>query len=155
MVGACSHAWKHQQQKNVLKKRKIIASVCVMAFDPLAQRFSVMVAELFGFFRGEILFFGCMQVLLHLFYDMLGLVKIGYLEVRRCFCNFMRMSALGAEFPFLEMVHVRKGTAGRAADDKVHGKDVMCFILLKIYRRFFIRAGCDLLSWGYGGISPH
>ena len=78
-----------------------------------------------------------MQVLLHLFYNMFGLMEIVYLEVRRSLYYFMRMSALGAEFPFLKMVHVRKGTAGRAADDEVHGNDVMCFILLKIYRHFF------------------
>jgi len=82
-----------------------------------------------------------MQVLLHLFYNMFGLMEIVYLEVRRSLYYFMRMSALGAEFPFLEMVHVRKGTAGRAADDEVHGNDVMCFILLKIYRRFLSGSG--------------
>jgi hypothetical protein len=111
-----------------------------MPFDPLAQRLRVMVAELVGFFRGKIFFLGCMQVLLHLLYNVFGLVEIVYLEVRGGLYYFMRMSALGAEFPFLEMVHVRKGTAGRAADDKVHGKDVMCFILIKIYRRFFYPA---------------
>ncbi len=108
-----------------------------MALDPLAQRFGVMVAELGSFFRGEIFFLCCMQVFLHLLYNMLGLVEIMHLEVRGSFYYLMRMPALGAEFPFLEMVHVRKRTAGRAADDQVHGKDVMCFILLKIYRRFF------------------
>ena len=52
-----------------------------------------------------------MQVLLHLFHYMLGLMEIVYLEVRGSLYYFVRMSALGAEFPFLEMVHVRKGTA--------------------------------------------
>jgi hypothetical protein len=46
------------------------------------------------------------------------------------------MPALGTEFPFLEVVHVRKGTAGWAPDDKVHGNEVLCIIHLKRYRRF-------------------
>jgi hypothetical protein len=82
-----------------------------MALDPLAQRFRVMMAELGSFFRGEILFLCCMQVLLHLLYNVFGLVEIVYLKVRGGLYYFMRMSALGAEFPFLEMVHVRKSTA--------------------------------------------
>jgi coenzyme F420-0:L-glutamate ligase / coenzyme F420-1:gamma-L-glutamate ligase len=48
------------------------------------------------------------------------------------------MSALVAKFPFLEMIHVRKGTAGGTTDDKVHGKEVMGVVLLNIYRRIFL-----------------
>ena len=72
-------------------------------------------------------------MLLHLLYDMFRFVEIVYLKVWWCLYHFLRMPALVAEFPFLEMVHVRKGTAGRAPDDEVHGNVVMCVILLNIY----------------------
>jgi hypothetical protein len=58
------------------------------------------------------------------------------LKVRGCFCYFMRMPTLMTEFPFLEMIHVRKGTTGGAPDNKVHGKFVLRAIFLNIYRHF-------------------
>ena len=69
---------------------------------------------------------------------MFCLVEILNLQVRGCLYHFLRMPALVTEFPFLEMIHVRKSPAGGAPDDKVHGNVVMCAIVLKIYRRFFL-----------------
>jgi coenzyme F420-0:L-glutamate ligase/coenzyme F420-1:gamma-L-glutamate ligase len=43
------------------------------------------------------------------------------------------MPALGTQFPLLEMIHVRKGTAGRAPDDHVHDNEVIGVVLLKRY----------------------
>ena len=37
----------------------------------------------------------------------------------------MRMPALGTKFPFLEMIHVSKGTAGGAPDNYVHDNVVI------------------------------
>jgi hypothetical protein len=105
-----------------------------MVFDPFAQCLGVMVPELFSFFGREIFFPVGVQVLLHLLYDMFRFVEIVYLKIWWCLYHFLRMPALVAEFPFLEMIHVRKGTAGRAPDNEVHGNVVMCVILLKIYR---------------------
>jgi hypothetical protein len=45
------------------------------------------------------------------------------------------MPAERTEFPALETIHVGEGPASRAADDEVHGNQVMCAILIKIYRR--------------------
>ena len=77
-----------------------------------------------------------MQVLLHLLYNMLSLMEILHLKVGGRFYHFLCMPALVAEFPFLEMVHVRKSTAGWAPDDEVHGNEVMRAIQIKIYRQF-------------------
>jgi hypothetical protein len=113
----------------------------VMVCDPLSQRFGIMVAELFCFLRREIFLLCGVQVLVHLFYDMLSFMEIVNLKVRGGFYHFLCMTALGTEFPFLEMIHVRKGTAGRAPDYEVHGKDVMCAVLIKRYRWIFGWAG--------------
>jgi hypothetical protein len=58
------------------------------------------------------------------------------LQVGRRFDNLIGMTADRAELLFLETIHVRERPASRAADDEVHGNVVMCFILIKIYRRF-------------------
>jgi hypothetical protein len=107
----------------------------MMIFNPFAHRFCIMVAQVSSFFGSEILFLIGVEVLFHLFYDMFCLMKILHLQVRGGFYYLMCMAALVTEFPFLEMVHVRKGTAGRAPDNEVHGKDVMRVTLLKIFRR--------------------
>ena len=111
-----------------------------MVCDPLSQRFGIMVAELFCFLRREIFLLCGVQVLVHLFYDMLSFMEIVNLKVRGGFYHFLCMTALGTEFPFLEMIHVRKGTAGRAPDDEVHGKGVVCAVLIKRYR-WILRVG--------------
>jgi hypothetical protein len=65
---------------------------------------------------------------------MLCLVKILDIKICRGFAHLVGMAALRAEFPALETIHVRKLPASRAADDQVHGNEVMRVILLKIYR---------------------
>ena len=108
--------------------------VRVMARDPFTQCFCIVVPKVSGFFWSEIFLFIGLEVFFHLPDDMFSLVVIMNLQVWGCFYYFMRMPALMTEFPFLEMIHVREGTAGWASDDKVHGNVVMCAILLKIYR---------------------
>jgi hypothetical protein len=44
------------------------------------------------------------------------------------------MAADRAEFPFLEPVNVRKGSAPRTPEDVVHNYEVMRASLIKIYR---------------------
>jgi hypothetical protein len=70
-----------------------------------------MVAELCRFLLGEILFLVCVQVFFHLLHDMLGLMKVLNIQVRRGTGNLQGMAALRAELPFLETVHVRKRAA--------------------------------------------
>jgi hypothetical protein len=108
--------------------------VRVMARDPFTQCFCVMVPKVRAFFWREIFLFIGLEVLFHLPYNMFRFVVIMDFQVRRCFFYFMRMPALMTEFPFLEIIHVRKCTTGGAPDDEVHGNEVMCAILLKIYR---------------------
>ena len=83
----------------------------MIARNPFTQCFCIVVAQVSGFLRCEIFFLIGMEVFFHLLDDMLGLVVIKNLKVRRCFYHFMRMPAMGTEFPFLEMVHVRKRPA--------------------------------------------
>jgi hypothetical protein len=104
--------------------------------SPFLQCFSIVVAELGGLLRGEVLLLGCMQVLLHLFHNMLGLVEILDIQVRRAPGNFLGMAALRAEFPLLETIHVRKSAARRAPDDEVHDNEVIGVIVINKYRRF-------------------
>ena len=85
--------------------------MCVMTRNPFTQRFSVMVPEVIGLLGCEIFFLVGMEVFFHLFYDMLSLMVILNLKICRRLYHFMRMPALGAEFPFLEMIHVRKRPA--------------------------------------------
>ena len=106
-----------------------------MALCPLAQGLGIVVSELRGLLRREILLLRCVEVLFHLFYDMLCLVVILDLEIRRRLDDLMGMPAERTEFPALETIHVGEGPASRAADDEVHGNQVMCAILIKIYRR--------------------
>jgi hypothetical protein len=75
-----------------------------------------------------------MEVFFHLFYNMFCLKIMLHLKVRRCFDYLMGMPADGTELPFLESIHIRKSPAGRAPDNKVHNKEVMRVILIKIYR---------------------
>jgi hypothetical protein len=89
-----------------------------------------MVAEFLRLFGSEILLLVLLQVLLHLFHDMLRLVKVLNIQVSRCPCNLMGMAALRAELPPLEAVHVRKRAAGRTPDNKVHDKEVMRVIVI-------------------------
>lgn len=83
----------------------------MMARDPFTQRLCIVVAQVSGFLRTKILFLIGMEVFFHLFNDMLGLVIILNLKIYRRFYHFMRMSALRAELPALEMIHVRKRPA--------------------------------------------
>ena len=108
--------------------------VRVMAWDSFTQCFCIVVAKLVSFFRREIFFLISMKVFFHLPDNMFSLMEIMDLKVRGCFYYFMRMPALMTEFPFLEIIHVRKGTTGRAPNNQVHGNEVMCAILIKIYR---------------------
>jgi hypothetical protein len=59
-------------------------------------------------------------------------------QIRRRFDHFMGMPADWTKLPFLETIHIRKGPAGRAPYDKVHDKEVMRVILIKIYRLIVI-----------------
>ncbi len=83
----------------------------MMARNPFTQCLCIVVTQVSGFLRSEILFLVGMEVFFHLPDDMLGLVVIYNLKVRWCFYHFMRMPAMGTEFPFLEMIHVRKRPA--------------------------------------------
>jgi hypothetical protein len=55
-------------------------------------------------------------------------------EVSRCFEYLKGMPADRTEFPFLETIHIHKSPAGGAPDNKVHNKEVMRVIPIKIYR---------------------
>jgi hypothetical protein len=79
-----------------------------------------MVAEFRFLFVGEILLFCGMEIFFHLPHDMLSLVMIANLKVRRRFSYLIRMPAVGTEFPELEVIHIRKGPATGAAHDEVH-----------------------------------
>jgi hypothetical protein len=57
-----------------------------------------------------------------------------HFKVCRCFDYLMGMTTDWTELPFLETIHIRKSPAGRAPDNKVHDKEVMRVILIKIYR---------------------
>ena len=83
----------------------------MMARNPFAQSFCVMVPEFIGFFGSKIFFLIGVAVFFHLFYYMLGLMIILDFKICRRFYHFMRMPALGTEFPFLEMIHIRKRPA--------------------------------------------
>ena len=106
-----------------------------MAGRPFTQGLCIVVPEVSGLFHGKILFLIGVKVFFHLLYNMFSFVEIVYFKVRGGFYHLMCMPALVTEFPFLEMVHVRKGTAGGAPDDKVHGNEVMRLVLLKRFRQ--------------------
>ena len=94
-----------------------------------AQGSGIVMPELFSLFRRKILLFGLVEVLLHLFNDMLSFVVILDFEIRRRLCHLIGMSAVRAELPLLEPVHVREGPASpRAADNKVHDIWVLCAV---------------------------
>jgi hypothetical protein len=91
-----------------------------------------------------------MQMFFHLLYDMLRLMEILDIQVRRGPGNLLGMTALRAELPLLEPVHIRERAAGGAPDDDVHDKEVMRVIVIKIYRHngwntgyHGIRISCD------------
>ena len=102
---------------------------------PLAQGFRIMVAELGRLLGGEVLFLVHLQVFLHLLHDMFGFVEVPDIQVCRGPCNLLGMAALGAEFPFLETIHVRERAARGAPDDKVHINVVMRVVVINIYPR--------------------
>ena len=100
-----------------------------------AEGFGIMVAELGGLLGCEVFLLVLVEVLLHLPDNMLRLVEVLDIQIGRRPGNFMGMTALRAELPPLEAVHVRKRAAGRAPDDKVHDKEVMRVFVIKTYRR--------------------
>jgi len=106
-----------------------------MAPPAFAEGLGIMVAELIGLLRSKIFLLVLMQVLFHLFHDMFCLVEVLNIQVGRRPGHFVGMTALRAELPPLEAVHVRKRAAGRAPDDKVHDKEVMRVFVINIYRR--------------------
>jgi len=96
---------------------------------PGAQGRGIMVTEFFPLFRRKVLLLGLVEVLLHLFNDMLGFVVVFDFKVRRRLCHLIGMSAVRAELPFLEPVHVREGPASpRAPDNQVHDIWVLCAV---------------------------
>jgi hypothetical protein len=95
-----------------------------------AEGLGIVVAELVSLLRSKIFLLVLMQVLLHLFHDMFCLVEVLNIQVSRRPGHFMGMTALRAEFPPLETIHVRKRAAGRAPDNKVHDKEVMRVIVI-------------------------
>ena len=101
-----------------------------------AQGSGIVMTELFSLFRRKILLFGLVEVLLHLFNDVFGFVMILDFEVCRRLCHLIGMSAVRAELPLLEPVHVRERSAStRTADDEVHDIWELCVGLIKIYRQ--------------------
>jgi hypothetical protein len=94
-----------------------------------------MMAQFRFFFWRKISFLSRVEVFFHLFYNMFRLNIIRNFQVGRSFDNLIGVTADRAELPFLETINVRERPASRAADDEVHGNVVMCFILIKIYRR--------------------
>ncbi len=97
-----------------------------------------MMAQFRSFFRGKIGFLCRMKMSFHLFYDMFCFKIMFNFQVSRCLDHFVGVPADRAELPFLEAIHIREGLTGRAPDDKVHDKEVMRVILIKIYRLFVI-----------------
>jgi len=92
-----------------------------------AQGCGIVMTEFFPLFRRKIFLFGLMQMLFHLPHNMLGFVMVLDFEICRRLCNLVGMTAIRAEFPFLETIHVRKGPASsRAPDDEVHDIWVLC-----------------------------
>ncbi len=71
-------------------------------------------------------------------------------QIGRCFDHLMGVTADGAELPFLKTIHIGECPAGRAPDDKVHDKEVMRVILIKIYRLIVIitRKGHNRILFG-------
>jgi hypothetical protein len=105
----------------------------IMPFRAEVRR--VVVAELLRLLGREVFLLRGLEVLFHLPHDMFGLVMVLDVEIGRCFSHLVRMPAHRAEFPFLVAVHVHKCPASRAADDKVHGNEVIDAIIIKTYRR--------------------
>jgi len=98
------------------------------------EPFGIMVSQFLGLFRCKILFFMSVKMFFHLSYDVLGIVVILHLKVRRDFCHFIGLTADRAEFPFLEPVYIGKSSAPRTTEDMIHNYVVMCASLIKIYR---------------------
>ena len=105
-------------------------------------------AELGRLLLREVLFLGGVQVLFHLLHDMLGLVEVLNIQVRRGLGNLVGVAALRAELPLLEPVNVRKRPAGRAPDDKVHDNEVICPVVINKYRTTPIKAAFRLRVGG-------
>jgi hypothetical protein len=94
-----------------------------------------MVAELGRFLGSEILLLVRVQVFLHLLHNVFGLMIVLDIQVCRGFGNFLGVTALRAELPLLEAIHVGERAARGTPDDEVHDKQVMRVIVIKIYRR--------------------
>ena len=84
-----------------------------------------------------------MEMFFHLLYDMFCLEVMLNFEVGRRLGHFMGVPTDWTELPFLEAIHIRKCPAGRAPDDKVHDKEVMRVILIKIYRLVVITTAME------------
>jgi hypothetical protein len=91
----------------------------------IAEMRGVMVPEFRRLLRCEILLLVGVEVLLHLLHDMLGLVVILDIEIRRGLHHLIRVPAHGTEFPLLVTVRIRECPASGAADDEVHAKGVI------------------------------
>jgi hypothetical protein len=116
-------------------KEKAPEYLRVVPFGLLFESLGIKVSQLNGFFRGKIGFLCGMEMVLHLFYNMFRFGIILNFQVCGCLAHLMGMPADRAELPALEPINIRKCPASRAPDDEVHGNLVMCFILIKIYRR--------------------
>lgn len=92
-----------------------------------------MMPQFFGLLGGKIFLLIRMEVLLHLFYEMLGLVVIPHIKVDLDIPDLVRMSATRAEFPLLEAVNIGKFFAHGTTDDNVHRYEVMRVRILKTY----------------------
>ena len=109
-----------------------------MTFGLFSEGLGIMMAQFRDFLRREIGFLRCVKVFFHLFYDMFCLKVMFNFQVGRRFDHLMGVPADWAELPFLETIHVREGSAGRAPNDEVHNKEVISVILIKIYRLIVI-----------------
>jgi hypothetical protein len=139
----------------------------VTVLHPAPERLGIVVSQLGSLFLGEVCLFCGMEMFFHLFDDMLGLVVILDFEVRRRLDHLVSMAALRAEFPPLEMIHVRELPASRTPDDTVHGNEVMRVVVLKNYRmpptvgagvfpgKFYRRPGIPDPPFIQGAAAPH
>jgi hypothetical protein len=100
-----------------------------------------MVAKLIGFLRGEILFLGCLEVLIHLLHNVFCLMVVLNIKICRSPGHLVRMTALRTEFPLLEAVHIRERAAGWTPDYEVHTIEVIGVIVINKYRRFAEKPG--------------
>ncbi len=105
-----------------------------MPLELFFESFGVMMSQLEGFLRRKVGFLCRMEMFFHLFYNMFRFSIVLNFKVCGCLGHLMSVPADRTELPALEPVNIGKCPASRAPDDKVHGKRVMYFILIKIYR---------------------